>query len=53
MHSVAGIDDGNFKVARQHMRRAGRRMAHDNAIRAESLKSFSGVNQRLAFFNAG
>src|ERR1700738_499727 len=53
MHAVAGIDDGNFKVPRQQKRRTRGWMAHDNAIRSQSLKSFSGIHQRFTFFNAG
>ena len=53
MHAVTGIDDGNVQAASQHMRRSGRRVANDNAVRAERLQGLASVNQRLAFFNTG
>src|SRR6478736_8815671 len=53
VHAVAGVDDGNLKIAREHLRRAGGRMAYDDAVRSERLERLAGIHQRLAFFDAG
>ncbi len=51
VHAVSGVDDRDVDVLRQRVRRARRRMAHDDGVGVQSAKSVPGIQQRLAFFD--
>ena len=52
VHAVPGVNDGDVEMPRHQVRSARRRMPHDNAVRADRPQRVSGIEHRLAFFDA-
>src|SRR5579859_595156 len=52
VHAVAGVDDGNLEMAGDEIRGAGRRVAHDQAVRLHGVQRMNGIQEGLAFFQA-
>ena len=53
VRSIAGVDHRNVQMPRDKIRRAGRTMSHHQTIRLHRIQVENGVEQRLAFFQAG
>jgi len=51
--AVAGVDYGNFQMASHEIGRAGRGVAHHEAVGSHGVEVVGGVEERLAFFQAG
>ncbi len=50
---VAGVDDGDIKMARDEIHSARSGVTHDETIRLHGVESVDGVEQGFAFFQAG
>jgi hypothetical protein len=51
--SVACVQNRSTKVAREEVRRAGRRVTHDDGVGPHGNKRVQSIDQRLAFGDAG
>ena len=53
MGAVTRVDYGNFQVPCYEIGSAGRRMAHDEAVRAHGVEIVGGIEKGFPFFQAG
>ncbi len=53
VRAVAGVDDGDFQMAGDEIRGAGRGVAHDETVRLHGVEIIGGVEKSLTLFQAG